>query len=200
MDEYLEFIKKVQAISQIGLSYSEDEYAVDNYKELKALSTNMLSKYTGIPHVDADLYQTVMYPTPQTATRTMVINDEDEILFVKEKDSQKWSLPGGWCDVDHSPKESAIKEVREESGYLIEIERLVAITDRKKYLKTRLYDIYYLIFSARVIGGEPRCNHETLDIKWFRIDQVPELSTKTTKEELMIAYHVYKHNRPVYVD
>ena len=35
----LEFIKKVQSIAQIGLSFSTDPYAIDNYEELKKVVT-----------------------------------------------------------------------------------------------------------------------------------------------------------------
>ena len=48
-DKVLEFIKKVQSISQIGLSFSTDPYAIDNYNELKELSLEMLHSYTGLP-------------------------------------------------------------------------------------------------------------------------------------------------------
>ena len=65
--QYLEFIKKVQSISQIGLSFSSDPYALDNYKELKELSLEMLHSYTGIPKKERDLYKDYQYPTPQPA-------------------------------------------------------------------------------------------------------------------------------------
>ena len=109
-DQVLDFIKKVQSISQIGLSFSIDPYAVDNYKELKEISIKMLHDYTSLPLNECDLYKDFTYPTPQPAVRSLVIN-EDQVLLVKEKDSGLWSLPGGWCDIDCSPKETAIKAV-----------------------------------------------------------------------------------------
>ena len=48
-NQFLEFIKKVQSIAQIGLSFSTDPYAVDNYEELMKISVKMLHDYTSLP-------------------------------------------------------------------------------------------------------------------------------------------------------
>lgn len=45
-NQVLEFIKKVQSIAQIGLSFSTDPYAIDNYEELRKISIRMLKEYT----------------------------------------------------------------------------------------------------------------------------------------------------------
>ena len=44
-NQFLEFIKKVQSIAQIGLSFSTDPYAVDNYEELKKISEDVTRLY-----------------------------------------------------------------------------------------------------------------------------------------------------------
>lgn len=199
MDKFLEFIKKVQAISHTGLTYSEDEYAIENYEELRELSIKMLNEYTEKPIEDCDLYENYYYPTPQPAVRTLVIKD-DKILFVKEKESGKWSLPGGWCDIDSSPKEAAVLEVKQESGYIVEITKLLGVLDRRNYRKSTYYDVYNICFLAHVIGGESRCNHETSDVKWFSFDNLPELSTKITKDEINIIYDVYINNKESYFE
>lgn len=198
-DQYLEFIKKVQSISQIGLSFSSDPYALDNYKELKELSLEMLHSYTGIPKKECDLYKDYQYPTPQPAVRTMVVKD-NKILLVKEKDSGKWSLPGGWCDIDCTPMQTAIKETFEESGYVIECPKLLAVFDRRKYIKKSLYDVYCLYFQGNVVSGEPKCNHETSEIGWFEINKLPILSRKNSHEEIKKAYKVYIEQLETYFE
>ncbi len=198
-DKILAFIKKVQSISQIGLTYSTDPYAVDNYEELKRLSVKMLEEYTDIEPKSYDLYVDFKYPTPQPAVRAMVIQDE-KLLLVKEKDSKAWSLPGGWCDVGATPKQTAAKETEEESGYLVDVTKMLAIFDRHNYYQEPLYDVYSMFFLANVIGGEARCNHETDEVGWFKIDDLPELSRKNTIEEIQIAYNVYLNNLETYFE
>lgn len=197
--EILQFIKQVQSISHIGLSFSEDPYALDNYKELKKLSREMLERYSHLKEEECDLYKDFIYPTPQPAVRAFVVQ-EGKILLVQEKDSQLWSLPGGWCDVEHTPKEAAIKETIEESGYVIECSRLLGVFDRRNYEKSALYDVYCLYFLGNVVSGTPKCNHETMDVGWFDIAELPPLSQKNSICEIKKAYEVYHNNLETYYE
>ena len=162
-NQVLEFIKKVQSIAQIGLSFSTDPYAIDNYEELRKISIRMLKEYTSLPDDECELYKDFIYPTPQPAVRTLVVRD-NKLLLVKEKDSGLWSLPGGWCDIDCTPKETAIKETYEESGYVIECTKLLAVFDRRHYIKKSLYDVYCLYFLGNIVGvhglGKPLAAHQ----------------------------------------
>ena len=204
-NQVLEFIKKVQSIAQIGLSFSTDPYAIDNYEELRKLSIRMLKEYTSLPDDECELYKDFIYPTPQPAVRTLVVRD-NKLLLVKEKDSGLWSLPGGWCDIDCTPKETAIKETYEESGYVIECTKLLAVFDRRHYIKKSLYDVYCLYFLGNVVAGEAKCNHETEDIGWFEVSNLPSLSRKNSIEEIQkrfggeIALLVYKEKLETYFE
>lgn len=198
-NQLLEFIKKVQSIAQIGLSFSTDPYAIDNYEELRKISIRMLKEYTSLPDDECELYKDFIYPTPQPAVRTLVVRD-NKLLLVKEKDSGLWSLPGGWCDIDCTPKETAIKETYEESGYVIECTKLLAVFDRRQYIKKSLYDVYCLYFLGNVVAGEAKCNHETEDIGWFELSNLPSLSRKNSIEEIQKAYHVYKEKLETYFE
>lgn len=198
-NQVLEFIKKVQSIAQIGLSFSTDPYAIDNYEELRKISIRMLKEYTSLPDDECELYKDFIYPTPQPAVRTLVVRD-NKLLLVKEKDSGLWSLPGGWCDIDCTPKETAIKETYEESGYVIECTKLLAVFDRRHYIKKSLYDVYCLYFLGNVVAGEAKCNHETEDIGWFELSNLPSLSRKNSIEEIQRAYHVYKEKLETYFE
>ena len=198
-NQVLEFIKKVQSIAQIGLSFSTDPYAIDNYEELRKISIRMLKEYTSLPDDECELYKDFIYPTPQPAVRTLVVRD-NKLLLVKEKDSGLWSLPGGWCDIDCTPKETAIKETYKESGYVIECTKLLAVFDRRHYIKKSLYDVYCLYFLGNVVAGEAKCNHETEDIGWFEVSNLPSLSRKNSIEEIQKAYHVYKEKLETYFE
>jgi ADP-ribose pyrophosphatase YjhB (NUDIX family) len=62
----------------------------------------------------------------------MVFRD-GEILLIKEKKDDLWSLPGGWADIGESPAEATAREVREESGSLMRAVKLVSLYDRDKH-------------------------------------------------------------------
>ena len=162
----------------------------------------MLHEYMGLDVKPYDIYQDYYYPTPQPCVRTFVIKD-DKILLVKEAkmhDKGKWSLPGGWCDIDTSPMEAAKKEVEEESGYVIEITKLLGIQDRRNYIESKMYDSYNIFFLGHIVGGSDNPNFEVIETGWFDFNDLPELSTKTTKEEIDIIYKNHLDGKDPYFE
>ena len=89
------------------------------------------------------------YQTPKIDSRAAVFKD-NRILMVKEADG-KWSLPGGWVDVNLSVKENIIKEVMEEAGLKVKIEKVIAVQDREKHnLPVYAYKVSKIFSSSGV--------------------------------------------------
>ena len=99
INNFLDFIIKVQSISKIGLLYSKDPYAIENYEALNNLSIEMLENFENIDLNKNNYFQKDIYPTPNISVRVIIFNENKEIMFVKEKRQQNYSLPGGWCDL-----------------------------------------------------------------------------------------------------
>ena len=99
--------------------------------------------------------------------------------FVRERSDGRWSLPGGWADPGDTPARAAAREVREETGYGVEVTKLVGCWDRDAQgMRPRLpTSVYKLHFLCRATGevGEPDAL-ETLDVGWFPLDALPPLS------------------------
>ena len=72
------------------------------------------------------------HATPKVDVRGVLLRD-DAVLLVKERDDGLWSLPGGWAEVGESPKESVTRELLEESGFRVEVSRLLAVWDRSRH-------------------------------------------------------------------
>lgn len=45
-------------------------------------------------------------------------------------DDERWTLPGGFADVNTTPAENTVREVREESGYEVAVTKLAAVWDK----------------------------------------------------------------------
>ena len=60
--------------------------------------------------------------------------------------------------------------------------------------------MYCLYFLGNVVAGEAKCNHETEDIGWFEVSNLPSLSRKNSIEEIQKAYHVYKEKLETYFE
>jgi len=195
-----QFTSRVLSVAKIGLKFSTDPYALENYEELETLAIQVLKENVD-PDIRINIYERDIYPTPNVSVRVIIFNEKDEILLVKEKDFGTWSVPGGWCDVFESSSETAKKEVRQETGLTVKIDRLLAVLQREKYKEYRtLLSEYVHYYSATVLHGTLTPNHETTEVAYFPLDHLPELSRKSSYTEIMKAVAVYRHEHDVDFD
>lgn len=195
-----QFAAKVLSVSKIGLKYSKDPYALENYKELEDLSIKMINE-VAIPDLEKTIYERDIYPTPNVSVRVLIFNEQGQLLMVKEKDDGGWAVPGGWCDVFYSPKENAKKEVSEETGLTVQIDKLLAVFQREKYKDyPTIVSEYVQYFSASVVSGTMHQNHEVSEVRFFSVNELPNLSRKTTITELTRALNVYYGKEEVQFD
>lgn len=203
--EILEMAKRIQAISQIGLTYNTNGFDVERYSELESISHRMMNLLTDQPvEKIKDFYLgTKEYPTPKTDVRAIIFNDKDQLLMVREKIDGKWTPPGGWSDIGHTPKEVAVKEAHEETGLIVEPKRLLAVLDKKMHdHPPQLEYVYKLFIECEVKGGELTQAHDMHEVDWFSRDQIPPLSADritASQIELMFEYH-YNPDKEVVFD
>ena len=180
MDEpqWLVWARELQAIAQTGLTFSKDSYDLDRYRRLRAIAVEMLAVGSNTPmeQVHGLFNQDVGYPTPKVDVRAAVFRG-DCILLVREISDGRWTLPGGWADVNQSAKECVEREVKEESGFDARAVKLAAIYDRRLHNPTsHPYSIYKLFFLCELTGGEARPSLETTAVEFFPRHRLPELS------------------------
>lgn len=85
-----------------------------------------------------------------------------------------WDIPGGFLEADEHPEVGAAREVREETGLLVELTDLFGIyMGRYSYDDGGAYclNVYY---SARVIGGTERPSDDAAGLAWFGSDELPD--------------------------
>ncbi|WP_274655388.1 NUDIX hydrolase [Paenibacillus humicola] len=178
--KWLEWAKQIQAISQTGLAYSKDVYDLERFEQLRALSIEMLSTYTDVEEekVKSLFAEETGYATPKVDIRAVVF-EGGRILLVREKMDGGWSLPGGWADIGLSPKEVAVKEVKEEAGIDVRAIRLLGVMDKKFHEHPPSpWHIYKLFILCEQTGGELGAGVETSEAGFFAEDRLPELSTE----------------------
>jgi ADP-ribose pyrophosphatase YjhB (NUDIX family) len=183
----LEWARKVQAIAQNGLTFCKDPYDIERYEQLQCLVSSLLSTQLEISKNDAsNLWSSEKgYATPKIDVRSgLFLNGQ--ILLVRERSDGKWTLPGGWADINDSPAEAAVRELEEESGFKSRAIKLAAVYDRNKHEHpTMLYHVYKLFFICEMIGGQATTSYETDDIAFFDRESLPELSvTRVTKGQI----------------
>lgn len=203
--ELIVLAQRIRALSQNGLVYSLSEYDTERYEELSRLSDEITALATGLtPGEVAGGYRPAReYVTPKVDIRAVVFNEKDEILLVREKADGRWSLPGGWSDVGYSPKEVAVKEVREETGLEVSPVRLLAVMDMSKHPHPAIpYYVYKFFILCAWEGGTFTEAFDILGKGFFPLDALPPLSLeRVLPEQIRQMYAYYK--RPggdVYLD
>jgi ADP-ribose pyrophosphatase YjhB (NUDIX family) len=133
------------------------------------------------------------YITPKVDVRGAAFRD-GRVLMVRERSDGLWTLPGGWCDVNISPSECVVKEIREESGFEARAVKLAALLDRRKHPHpTQFHHVYKLYFLCDLTGGQPASSIETDGADFFAEDQLPPLSTnRVTVGQVQL---MFRHER-----
>lgn len=197
--------QRIRALSQIGLTYSLSDYDTERYDELLEISDQIASIATGL---DAEVikacYQPVKeYVTPKVDIRAVVFNDKDEVLLVKEQADGCWSLPGGWADIGFTPKEIAVKEVKEETGLDVSAVRLLSVMDMRRHNHPAIpYYVYKIFILCKPTGGAFTEAFDILDKGFFPLDKLPPLSLeRVLPEQIQQMYELYRHpEKDVYID
>ncbi len=196
-----QFIIKVLSIAKIGKKYSKDPYAIENYNDLETLGVEMLNSVAA-NEVSENIFVRDLYPTPNLSVRVLIVNEKDEVLFVKEASDNKWGVPGGWCDLFISPRANAEKEVFEEVGLKLKTQKLLAVFNREKYRKPKTILSDYVMYFYAEMDKDQKVNmgFEVLDYKFKKINEVKDLSTNNTSEELNLAWDILINNKEPHVD
>lgn len=191
--KWVDWLVRLQSLAQAGLAYGRDKYDIERFEEIREISVAMMAELSQLPAQKvADLFANETgYQTPKIDTRAAIFQD-DKILLVQEANG-KWALPGGWCDVDQSVAENTLKEVKEEAGLDVQLERVIAIQDREKHNQPVFAHKICKIFSlCHAKGGQFTKNLETIASGYFACDNLPDLAeSKTTKEQIAMCFTAY---------
>lgn len=195
--ELLSWFRKLRSIAQYGLTYSKDPFDRERFQAVQAIASEMATRLVQGTPVDVEraLQAETSVPTPKLDVRAAVIQG-DSILLVRESSDGLWSLPGGWIDVDESPAHAAERETKEESGYDVKARKLIAVWDRNRHPHPpMLLHVYKLFFLCELQGGAATPSHETTQIGFFTLGELPALSTaRVLREQIECAFR--HHARP----
>jgi ADP-ribose pyrophosphatase YjhB (NUDIX family) len=178
MTTWLDRVRRIQAIAQTGLTYTDDPFDRERYHALQRIAAEMLAAHTGIDPLRAlGLFaQESGYPTPKVDVRGAVFRDA-KLLLVRERSDGLWTLPGGWADIGDSPGEAVVKEIREETGYHTRAVKLLAVWDRDRHEHPPLpWYVYKLFMLCELTGGQAEDSIETEGAEFFGEDEIPPLS------------------------
>jgi ADP-ribose pyrophosphatase YjhB (NUDIX family) len=196
MSSMLDLSRRLLALAQTGLHFTPEEYDRERYREVAAIAAQLLALESGR---SADELRGLWaaeagYATPKVDVRGVVFRD-DRVLMVRERADGKWTVPGGWADVNDAPSQSVEKEIEQESGYSARALKLAAVYDRNLHEHPPfLFHTWKMFFLCEITGGAARTSYETTAVDFFRLDELPELSTgRATAKQILRMYEHHLH-------
>jgi len=177
-DRTLELARRLHALARTGLHFCSNEYDRERYVEIEQLAAELLS---GPVPVDRDALLALWrnetgYVTPKIEVRGAVFRD-GHVLLVRETADGRWTLPGGWADVNESPSQAIEKEIEQESGFRARAVKLAALYDRSRHGHGEsLHHGWKAFFLCEITGGEARGSYETDAAGFFLPDELPPMS------------------------
>jgi ADP-ribose pyrophosphatase YjhB (NUDIX family) len=188
-------VRALQAIAQEGLTYARNPFDTDRYARLKAVTADIAGALDeGSPGpLRLAVEGADGYLTPKLDVRAAVFDDEARVLLVRETSDGRWTLPGGWADIGAGLAANAVREAREESGYVVEYDRLFGVYDRERWGHPPMpWYTLKAVIACRLLGGSARTSIETDGVGWFARDNIPELSPGRTSPKLLT--RVFEHH------
>jgi len=143
-------------------------------------------------HVSTDLTPAPSGDQPDGATYdtrlaayAVVLDEHDRILLAlwNEPAQKRWTLPGGGVDLHETPEEGVVREVREETGYDVELLGLLGVdtgvipASRRFRGEGRPLKAVRVLYAARVVGGEltAELDGTTDEARWHPLAEVEAL-------------------------
>jgi len=184
--KWLEWARALQAISQTGLHYAKEPFDRQRYEQIARIAAEMVASGSNLSKEQLLQYAAAEfgYATPKVDVRGVAFRDS-KILLVREiQDQGRWTVPGGWADVNEPPSQAVVREVFEESGFETRALKLLALYDREKrgHVPPFPYHVYKVFFLCEIVGGAPRPNEEASEIAFFGEHELPELSVSRVTE------------------
>lgn len=121
----------------------------------------------------------------RVAAYAVVTDDDGRLLLARWNEGRRvaWTMPGGGLEPGEDPEDAVRREVREETGYTVEVGELLGIhsrvipASRRVHRSTEPLHTLRILYRARVTGGELRYETDgsTDMAEWFPLNAVAEL-------------------------
>lgn len=130
-------------------------------------------------------------PMILNAAAGIVANDQHEVLLNLRTDTHNWSLPGGYLEYGETYDTAMVREYKEDAGLDVEIVKSLGIFDQgfTEYPNGDVTQVISRLYLVKPVGGHTleTATDETLDLKYFSLDDLPPLLNQQTADMLAAA-------------
>jgi ADP-ribose pyrophosphatase YjhB (NUDIX family) len=127
----------------------------------------------------------------------VVADSDGRILLQRRSDSGNWALPGGVMDIGETLAESAIREVREETGFDVRIERIVGIYSDPSHVFAyddgEVRQEFSICLACTITDGSLSVSIESTDVRFFAPEDISDIQVH---ESILIRIRDYLSDHP----
>ncbi|WP_062909377.1 NUDIX hydrolase [Mycobacterium avium] len=128
-------------------------------------------------------------PKHSVSVAGIVVRDDGRVLVIKRDDNGHWEAPGGILELDESFEDGVRREVFEETGLTVTVERLSGV------YKNLAQGIVALVYRCRLAGGEPHATVEAREIRWMTKEEVQTAMTPAFGVRVLDAFETEPQSR-----
>jgi mutator protein MutT len=139
-----------------------------------------------------------LYPKQPLVGVGAVLVCSGKILLEKRKNEPgkgKWSIPGGLVELGEEAEQTAIREVREETGLTVEKPELIDVLDNVELDEDGRVKYHFVIidYSLRLKGGTLKASSDAAELRWVNLDELESyVLTRTFREFFVRNYERLK--------
>ncbi len=128
----------------------------------------------------------IIYLNPIPAAACLIVNEKNEVLIIKRKFEPKpgeWALPSGYIEIDQTPEETAVAEMKEETGLDGEVIRFLDYFTGYSPIYERVISFGFLM---KIVGGKLKAGDDAEDAKFVPFDKLPPIAFDSHKHYINI--------------
>ena len=155
----------------------------------------------GSPHGGMSLYEHL--PKKRMAAGALFLNERQEILIVKPAYREFWLLPGGVVEDGESPRQACMREIREELGVEVWVDKLLCV-DYKVQQEARAEGMEFVFFGGivgeQIIGQIQVQAEELLEFRFVKLEEAVMLLNPWSARRLPFAVRAAREGTTTYLE
>ncbi|MFC9059120.1 NUDIX hydrolase [Streptomyces sp. NPDC057074] len=133
-------------------------------------------------------------PLHSVSVAGVVVRDDGRVLAIRRADNGTWEPPGGVLELEERPEDGTVREVLEETGIRVSVERLTGV------YKNMSRGVVALVFLCRPEAGTERTSNESTAVRWLSPREVEDVMGEVYAVRVLdalsatLAPHVRSHD------